>query len=138
MNTVLRRLGAKGALLGAVMTGTAIFAASVANGQAPSDADPELFAQLMEDGEDLYGNNCAGCHLAEGQGATGPKLAENDFLSSARSTSTQILVGNEARAMPAFAPILDDEEIAAIATYIRNSWGNEFGIVTAETVARYR
>jgi len=33
--------------------------------------------------------------------------------------------------MPAFGQ-LSDEEVAAVATYIRNSWGNKFGGVKPE------
>jgi len=36
--------------------------------------------------------------------------------------------------MPAF-PNLTDREIAAVATYIRNSWGNEYGIAREASVA---
>jgi mono/diheme cytochrome c family protein len=38
--------------------------------------------------------------------------------------------------MPQFAGTLKDAQIAAVATYIRNSWGNEFGAITeAESAA---
>jgi hypothetical protein len=40
--------------------------------------------------------------------------------------------------MPAFGQKLNDREIAAVATYIRNSWGNHFGPVSANTVAQVR
>jgi mono/diheme cytochrome c family protein len=33
---------------------------------------------------------------------------------------------------------LDDEEVAAVATFIRHSWENAAGIVTPEQVARQR
>jgi mono/diheme cytochrome c family protein len=33
---------------------------------------------------------------------------------------------------------LSDRQVAAVATYIRNSWGNEFGIVTEAQIAAYR
>ena len=34
--------------------------------------------------------------------------------------------------------LLDDEEVAAAATFIRHSWGNASGIVTKDQVARQR
>ena len=40
-------------------------------------------------------------------------------------------------AMPA-QPNLSDEEIAAVITYERNSWGNDFGICMPEDVAKAR
>jgi mono/diheme cytochrome c family protein len=40
--------------------------------------------------------------------------------------------------MPAYAKELSDQEIADVATYIRNSWGNSASAVTAEQVERAR
>ncbi len=93
---------------------------------------------MIAEGEGHYQDNCAACHGAEGGGGAGPTLAGNNYLQSTRSTIGQILAGNPGRGMPGFADVLNDEEIAAIATYIRNSWGNEFGPVAADTVATYR
>jgi mono/diheme cytochrome c family protein len=39
--------------------------------------------------------------------------------------------------MPAF-PVLSDSQIADVATYIRNSWGNRASAVTAGAVAAER
>jgi len=36
--------------------------------------------------------------------------------------------------MPAFAGVLDDEQIAAVLTYVRNSWGNAAAPVSASDV----
>jgi mono/diheme cytochrome c family protein len=41
-------------------------------------------------------------------------------------------------AMPSFAWKLDDEEIASVATYARESWGNAGPAVSATQVARLR
>lgn len=40
--------------------------------------------------------------------------------------------------MPEFGPVLSDEQIAAIATFIENSWGNANGIVLPEDVKAVR
>ena len=40
--------------------------------------------------------------------------------------------------MPAFAWKLDDKEVAAVATYVRNSWGNAAEPVSEGDVARLR
>ena len=40
--------------------------------------------------------------------------------------------------MPAYAAKLTDREIADVATYIRNAWGNAAPVVTAEQVAKAR
>jgi mono/diheme cytochrome c family protein len=40
--------------------------------------------------------------------------------------------------MPAYAAKLSDQEIADVATYIRNAWGNAAPEVSAEQVAKAR
>jgi mono/diheme cytochrome c family protein len=40
--------------------------------------------------------------------------------------------------MEDFRYLLDDEEIAALASYVRNTWGNSSGVVTADQVAAQR
>jgi mono/diheme cytochrome c family protein len=40
--------------------------------------------------------------------------------------------------MPAFGEALNDQQIADVASYIRNSWGNHFGAVDPQQVARVR
>lgn len=90
--------------------------------------------EVMALGADIYGDNCAQCHRSEGQGMPPafPALAENEFVADHEEVLTLIREGREA--MPPF-PNLDHEELAAVATYIRNSWGNEYGGVNAEEVA---
>jgi hypothetical protein len=41
-------------------------------------------------------------------------------------------------AMPAYDWKLDDQQIAAVATFVRNSWGNRAAPVSADQVARLR
>ena len=40
--------------------------------------------------------------------------------------------------MPAFAWKLDDKQVAAVATYVRNEWGNAAPAVSADQVAKLR
>jgi mono/diheme cytochrome c family protein len=40
--------------------------------------------------------------------------------------------------MPPFVHLLDDEEIAAVATYIRASWGNAAPAVSGSEVVAHR
>jgi cytochrome c oxidase subunit 2 len=78
----------------------------------------------MTAGKGLYTEHCAFCHLDTGQGeAPAPPLAGNSRLRDERLMMGQILRGGEY--MPAFGPQLSDAQIAAVATYIRNSWGNK-------------
>ena len=102
-----------------------------------AQAEPNQ-ATLMSEGGPLFARNCAPCHGNNGQGEAGPKLAGNAFVATAGNVITQIFNGNEDHGMPPFADLLNDRQIAAIATFVRNSWGNSFGIVTPDTVKRTR
>jgi mono/diheme cytochrome c family protein len=95
---------------------------------------------LMKKGEQVYQQNCAACHQANGQGLPGafPPLAGNPNLQDVGHVLSVIKNGLQGPitvngqtyngAMPGF-PQLSDEEAKAVATYIRNSWGNAFGPV---------
>ena len=104
---------------------------------AQADPDPALFAALMDEGGDVFEDHCAFCHGDNGEGAGGPRLAGNQYVSANASTVGLILGGYESHGMPAFRGTLDIREVAAVATFIRNSWGNEFGITTEATVMQY-
>ena len=97
-------------------------------------------AVAAADGASLYAANCASCHGNEGQGMgeVFPALAGNDALANGEYVVKIILEGEPGTAMPAFGDRLSDEEVAALASYIRNSWGNEFGPVTVSEVAAAR
>lgn len=93
-------------------------------------------AAAQPDGAALYDANCASCHGPEGGGGVGPALAGNASLGEAAATVRQILMGGDG--MPAFAEQLGNAEIAAVATHIRTSWGNDAGPVEPEIVAQQR
>ena len=105
-----------------------------------SAISPEL------DGLQLYSETCSACHQPSGEGITGafPALAASEIVNDPDPNILIqiILSGYDARAefgvMPAFGDILSDEEIAAIATHERSSWGNNASKVTPEQVAEIR
>jgi mono/diheme cytochrome c family protein len=57
-------------------------------------------------------------------------------LDGTRAASTDSMP--TALAMPAFAWRVDDAQVAAVLTYIRNSWGNAAPPVAASTIAKQR
>nr|WP_315397933.1 cytochrome c [uncultured Duganella sp.] len=102
-------------------------------------------------GERLYLDNCSACHFVTGKGATRvfPELdgatvinADNPtaligvMLHGARTPSTDkapsVLV------MPGFGKRLSDSEAAALATFLRQGWGNTAGAVSERDVAKVR
>ncbi|WMT91732.1 cytochrome c [Pelagibacterium sp. H642] len=119
----------------------AILAAGLMTGSAWTQElanDEESLALLMEEGETVYANNCAACHGVEGEGGGGPALVGSSVVEGRSAVIYQILFGATDHGMPAFAPILSDQEIAAVATYIRNSWENDYGIVLPRSVEMRR
>jgi mono/diheme cytochrome c family protein len=109
-------------------------------------------AQLMRTGETLYTIHCGTCHLPTGLGAKpgselGPPLVGSAIAQSPDPSSmiNLIIHGGDLPApfppnswhnMKAFGNILDDDDIAAVATYVRMSWGNVGGPVTEADVAK--
>lgn len=121
-------------------------------GQMTAVALPESPEQeLARIGAQVF-NNCAPCHQASGEGVAGqfPPLAGSDWVNvdgNARlirivlhGLSGPVSVNGVAynNAMNQFKDILGDKEIAAVLTYIRNSWGNKGGAVTPDEVKAIR
>jgi mono/diheme cytochrome c family protein len=113
----------------------------------PASAEPRVAAA----GEALYVDDCAACHRGDGQGVAAmfPALKGDSMVQSADPTTVLRLILNggqavatDARptpfAMPAFGWKLSDDETAAVATYVRNAWGNAAAPVDAAQVRRLR
>jgi alcohol dehydrogenase (quinone), cytochrome c subunit len=130
-----------------------------------SIADPKIAAFAYNDAEHLalekgdisktgsllYVDNCAACHRPDGNGydRVFPRLAGNPVVMAPDATSlASIVLGGSltpktnktpARfAMPAFAWRLDDQEVADVVTFIRDSWGNQGKPITAAEVTKLR
>ncbi|WP_373356065.1 glucose/sorbosone family PQQ-dependent dehydrogenase [Pseudoroseicyclus sp. CXY001] len=111
-------------------------AAPMDEGTETAEVTDASIAEMVRIGEAKYGINCVSCHGVEGEGDEGVKLAGNENLASAEYVAETLVHGFGY--MPPFGSTLDDESIAQVGTYIRNSFGNEFGIVTVEEVAAAR
>ena len=105
----------------------------------------------MADGAKLYAHACVACHETDGSGAPKiyPPLPGNANLQSADPSSTLRVILDGARtlttprapntgSMPAYANQFSDQEIADVANYVRNSWGNAAPAVTPAQVAKAR
>jgi ubiquinol-cytochrome c reductase cytochrome b subunit len=99
-------------------------------------------------GEQIFTQNCASCHQANGQGQAGvfPALAGNkDVVASDPKgiihtlnygLAGKVIDGKTyAAQMPAWKGNLSNDDIAAVITYIRSSWGNKASPVTTAQVA---
>jgi mono/diheme cytochrome c family protein len=94
-------------------------------------------AQNAADGSQTYmQSGCFVCHGQMGDGGAGPRLRGDPFLSITDYVVAQILLGRGI--MPSFGQSLNDQQIAAVASYIRTSWGNKYGEVKTQEVAQIR
>lgn len=105
---------------------------------------------LVATGEQKYGQICASCHMANGQGIEGnfPPLAGSEWLLGNPDVPISIVLHGlqgeievkGAKYNGAMQPwaMLPDEDIAAILTYTRQAWGNSAGPVTPEQVKAIR
>jgi len=108
-------------------------------------------ARVLQRGAAVYGEHCAECHGDQGEGAAPayPALAGNPSMNAAVAANgiKAILNGGYAPAtkanprpygMPPYFSKLNDQQVAAVLTYIRASWGNGGSAVAAADVERYR
>jgi len=112
---------------------------------------PDLDPKVMAAGQAIYVDQCAACHAVDGKAAptyfpplpgaavtqsTDPTTVIRFILSGTQTVAT------DARptplSMPSYGWKLTDAEVAAVATYVRNSWGNSAPPVSASDVARLR
>jgi mono/diheme cytochrome c family protein len=117
-------------------------------GAVAAAATPAVVDSLVL-GKRAYAN-CQACHQADGQGIPGtyPPLAGSEWaLGSAETLVRIVLSGLQGQLvvkgvsynqlMPGWSR-LSDEQIAAVLTYIRNSWGNSAPAVPPELVRAVR
>ncbi|MCF3594172.1 cytochrome-c oxidase, cbb3-type subunit III [Rhodobacteraceae bacterium LMO-12] len=100
-------------------------------------ASPELSAMVASTGPALFGDNCAACHGANGQGAPGfPSLIDNSWLwgDSPEAILETLRVGINAdhpdthySEMLAFDGTLTRDEIRTVVDYVRSLSGLQTG-----------
>jgi mono/diheme cytochrome c family protein len=106
---------------------------------------------LMRLGGSLYAGQCANCHGAKGQGdgVRYPPLADNQSIQMESAVNPIRMVLNGGfppgtpgnpmpYGMPPFAQGLSNDEVAAVVTYIRSSWGNHGTAISARQVDELR
>lgn len=114
---------------------------------SPVDAKtPEMTA-----GSAIYRDVCSACHAPDGSGvpeliptlkgsasaqSREPTSLVRVVLQGVRSVATQ--VAPTGPAMPAYDWQLNDEQVAAVTTYVRNAWGNAAPAVSPEEVGKAR
>ena len=88
------------------------------------------------DGAAVFKQNCVACHQDHGQGVPGsfPALAGDRFVQGDPKAAAHLLL-NGRGGMPNFREDLTNEQIAAVLSYVRGSWGNHAAPIDVATVA---
>jgi len=119
-----------------------------------SEADQQGF--LMKLGEKVYKNGdggvaCMTCHGPEGKGTPGafpPLVGQKDLMSDCKTHAGYVLNGKQGEivvdgqkyngVMTPQADMLNDLQIAAVLSFERHSWGNDYGWCMPADVAAAR
>ncbi len=109
--------------------------------------DPEVHSR----GREVFNRTCIACHGADGKGVPQafPPLDGSDWVTGAASVPIRIIlhgmmgpveVNGETynSAMAPLGPVLSDQEVADVLTYVRQSWTNDAPPVSADEVAKAR
>ncbi len=114
---------------------------------------PETDSRVLGMGRTQYNLHCGTCHLPTGLGDAemAPRLAQGSLVVRAEDPASLINVILYApqmaeldkathwlKPMEEFQYLLTDEEVAALASFVRSSWDNGASRVTADDVARQR
>jgi mono/diheme cytochrome c family protein len=111
--------------------------------QAPEVVDPMVL------GKRVY-NNCQACHQADGRGVAGnyPPLDGSSWVTGRADVLAALLLHGlegeitvEGEAYNGIMPPwshLSDEQLAAVMTFVRNSWSNQASPVVADLVTAVR
>lgn len=113
-------------------------------------AGPVRTAGAAVDGKQVFTANCVACHQAGGTGLPGvfPPLDGSEWVAGKERVVANILlhgINGELQvkgttykgSMPSFQQ-LGDEELAAVASYVRSSWSNKAPALKAEVFAAER
>jgi mono/diheme cytochrome c family protein len=105
----------------------------------------------MTAGAAIYRDQCSACHGLDGKGIAElfPSVADSSMVKSGDPTTSIRIVLRGARSvgttaqptapgMPAYGKQLDDDEVAAVLTYMRNTWGGAAAAVTSGQVSDVR
>jgi mono/diheme cytochrome c family protein/glucose/arabinose dehydrogenase len=107
---------------------------------APLTAEEQ---QRFDAGREVYQNLCVACHQPDGRGREkmAPTLLGSEFALGPPPIPVRILInGKEGPVglMPPLGSVLNDEQIAAVLTYVRREWGQDGSPIDAATVKQVR
>ena len=111
----------------------------------------EVSPEQVKAGEPIYKDHCQKCHSSSGRGGVlaAPPVAGSAVVQADDPASliNVILYGPEVskgiptgawETMQSYGDVLDDTQIAAVANFLRGSWGNRGAAVASSEVTRQR
>lgn len=125
---------------------------TASNVREPHEADDYMLGntELTTVGGNIYQTYCRGCHQSNGQGSfpRWPPLAGTDWVTGDKQRLISVILnglnetievnGEEySDPMPQHG-FLSDEDVAGVATYIRQNFGNDASAITTEEVREVR
>jgi mono/diheme cytochrome c family protein len=132
----------------ATIVASATFALLAACSRHGGDSTPSRAPGSSSDGGALYLQHCSSCHGSTGAGMSGvfPPLAGDPVVDGkARGAIAAVATGMRGRlvvngtaydgVMPGWDADLNDDQIAAIVTYVRSAWHNHASPVSAAGVS---
>lgn len=131
-----------------ILTGVLVILFALA---AASYPPPKRVLAITDVGQDIYEARCTACHQPNGEGIPGvfPPLARAEWVGEEKGRLIRIVLHGmtgetDVRgityngAMPPWGDILTDEQIAAVLTFVRSSWGNDAPPVHTDEVRNVR
>ena len=114
-------MGIKLIRLGMLFVGLGLLAACTTHTELPPNG-----AELYTNGRSIYLEYCAECHQTSGTGVPNviPRLAGNPVVTLEDPIPIIETVEFGQGSMTGFRDRLTSDDIAAVLTYIRNTWGN--------------
>jgi mono/diheme cytochrome c family protein len=128
----------------------ATYLKTVSGGQgSPQPLRPD--DPVMQAGGAIYRDQCSACHGLDGHGIPQlfPSVADSSMVRSMDPTTSIRIVLRGARSvataaeptapgMPSYGWQLSDDQVAAVLTYVRNTWGSAASAVSPQAVTKAR
>ena len=123
---------------------------SVAAEPEETETMPVEMTQMEDPGKAVYGQYCVACHQTDGKGMSGvfPPLTQTKWIEGDKTELISVILnglqgaitvnGEEYNNVMPSHGFLSDEDIAAVLTYVRQSFGNSAGEITTAEVTQVR
>lgn len=134
-----------------ILTAAALQLNAQTKGKKPAVVKPQpLSAAVMANGKNIYNKYCLACHMADGAGVPNmnPPLSKTSYVLGDKTRLIKVVLNGLAtgeeidgetytNVMPAHN-FLSDQEIAAVLSFVRNSFENKASGITAQEVKAVR